>query len=309
MLPMQDTPSIQTRALPSIALFFEPENHRELLAFATDGQELLDEIPFQSNDPKVLREKATETVKRLGASMKSLTFKQVHPDWVAEKLKNEHPGLAGVILRNLPPDQARHVLERLPEALLKSLPSIGETFAMDRELNDLVIRLFNSQLGLQEVTNENQGVHGALAKMNGALLLHFFRELGLKELALALSSLGESAVAMVLGRMTAADAELITKRISHMQRVPELRHKQAQANVLGVDVAKGETELFITAVGLSMYSKSLVEESMPLHCLIRLKLPRSLVQMLDRFTTHSAQPSLALRYQKDMLEVLKILKH
>lgn len=308
---MQDLDA-SSRALLHLTLFFEPQNHQRLLSRATAAPAIAEHMAVWADaTPDALREQSMATVRRLGSSMKSAAHKQAHPDWVAEKIKSENPALAAVILRNLPADHARTVLERLPEAFLKSLPSIGETFGVDRELNDVVMRLFDREFGLQESIDDAPGVHVALAKMNGPALTGFFRELGFRELALALSSLGDSAVTMVMGRMTVADSELLKSRMVRMQRVPELRHKQAQANVLAVDVDKNDRENFIPAVGLSMYAKSLVEESLPLHSLIRLKLPLPMARLLDGFVRPGevvSQPSLATRYQKDLLEVLKLLK-
>jgi len=177
---------------------------------------------------------------------------EVHPAWILENLKVEPPRVVGLILRSLPSAHVRYLLQHLPPMLRECVPNMVESFAVRPEVLDLIRRRFESKFLPMRVTRSvaHPGFEH-IYYLKTEELTALVRELGLYEMAIALSGMSSKALHMVFNRLELADAKRLQRRMKTLSGVSPELHRQARFNLLEIEGRHEGPEKMLTAVGLA----------------------------------------------------------
>lgn len=255
-----------------------------------------------------------DELRRLMATAQLNFLPEIHPDWILEALLPETPRTIAAILRHLPGQHVQYLLDRLPQNVVKDLPSFSETFALNPELAAVLRRNFEASFapmpsstgGLKHFSFET------LHFLSAEKLLSLFREVGLREVALAFGTLNPKTVEMILSRLSQRDAALLKLRLEKREVVSDDRLKKAQGHLLGLDL-EGEGRganpegLFMES-GFFVYSKALLPAHLEAGLVIQQKMTRPLGLLLKRHVDKNLplnSEKTVFPYQKEIVQIAR----
>lgn len=180
-------------------------------------------------------DRARQELHALRASDQFSGLADVHPAWLLESLTHEPPRVIGIVLRSLPSHHVRYIIEHLPVAMRDALPDLIEAFAVPPDILEVIRRRFERRflpVSYANIARETpfEGLH----TLKNEELLSLVRELGLAELALALSRMSSRAVRLLLNRFPLKVAKSIQNKMKELEGCSESLRHQAQFTVLGV---------------------------------------------------------------------------
>lgn len=306
MLPSKLSPP--NRAFLMVALLADRKNAADLIAYLPPNDRsaltaALEAVAGQDKESK--KQIILSELKRLANQERLSPLAEIHADWIAESLKKETPRTVATVLRYLPGEKVSQVLERLPSDLLKSLPPLSHTFALDGELVQILKRRFEHSFSTQHL--ETSSFLNRLLQLTAAELLALFRDLGVRELAAAFRTLQPQTIQVLLVRLPGKDALDLKEAIKLNSDLPPERMKLAQNHLIALKPEKGDASQLILEAGFFIFSKSVLVEDLEgvrsMQQKFSLPLGRLLKRQVEQNLPFNAEAA-AGRYRHEVLEAL-----
>lgn len=242
-----------------VAILLEKQNAAQLWDYLpAQDQALINEAwqEIEALDQRKKKELVIRELKSLSSSGYSQVLSRVHPDWLVASLSSETPRMIATILRYLPAQQVRLILDRLPPEKVEQLPPLSETFSLNPELAQVLKKKFETHLeaSLKPVTSGED----SYLNLNFQRLHDFLIEVGLRELALAFSSLDAKMVSLIQSRLDPENSQRLKLHLNRLAKTPVERLRRAQSNLLAVDFSGDDHQGFLVELGLFLLSKTIV---------------------------------------------------
>ncbi len=235
-----------------------------------------------------------------------LVAPEIHPDWIAESLKKETPRMIAAILRHLSGEHANAILEILPDSILKAMPQLSESFALDPGLAVFLKKKFEE--------NFDTGLTGK-DEIESILLLRQVRfvalvkMVGFLELAMAFAGLPKNVVELILNRLPPKDAEEMRRKLPDGKTKNQGRLKQAQANLLALDLEEKPSGAIITDTGLFVFSKAVSNTDQSMLRALRYKMSLKMTSVFDQYFERNGPHNTGDSIQKYRNEILACAKN
>lgn len=249
------------RAFFLVALMSEPSALLELTPYLEPSEAQALERAYQEwqgSGSQAQRGAVLAEIKRLACEERQSSLREVHVDWIIEALRDESPRMVACILRYLPSEQVQVVLDNLPEDTLKDLPLMAQTFAVDPELIHVIKDRFESAFKRPPSTAVGASFIDFIALLTTTKLHLLFRELGVREVAMAFTTLNDQTIQLILRRLPQREAVLLRERLKKPIQVEEGRLKMAQNHVLSMDLQGSGRQNMIYQLAFQIYSKALL---------------------------------------------------
>ena len=294
-----------------------------LAAFLVEKGNALDLIPFLSPEEQGLLEAALKRLSEKESGQKTQVIQDelrrllvesrrgiladIHPDWIVKALKDESPQMIATVMRYLPGDKVNYVLRHLPN--FQDMPTLSQTFALDPELARLIRRRLEEQFAnpFNQIATTKKLNFETMHLLPPAKLKRIFLELGVREIALALSTLSPNTVDALLNHLPPEDSAVLRDRLQKVTEVPKDRLKQAQGHLVALDIKKQDPKTLILEAGFYVYSKSVMPKHSVLWLFVRQKFPMTIADLMqgyiDKNLPLNSDQSVA-RYQKEIEEIL-----
>lgn len=270
------TPSgLKLKMLAALGVRRRGDRATALLDYLPEGEareagELMQEYAAQPDRDYALE----QLIRQMAASERFSSLAEIHPAWFLEQLRSEPPRVIGLILRSLPSKHLRFVLENLPPMLRARIPNLVESFAASRPVLEAIRRRFERRFLPMRITRaiEHPGFDH-LYFLKGDDLAVAVREIGLTELAIALSGMSSKALHIIYNRLELKEARRLQRRIKGLSGVSPELHRQARFNLLEIEGRHEGAEQMLASVGLAALSCATADEYDGLVKLLMQKLP------------------------------------
>ncbi len=276
------------RIVATMAVIEEGERAAELLAFVAEDDDkralkTVIEACLKINPEErefKLRQQASSQL----SSEQWSGLAEIHPAWILEELKTESPRIIGIILRYLPSKHVRYLLEHLPPTIRFAMPNIVEAFAVPQQVLDVIRRRFESRFQRLHLSRSiEQFGFDHLYYLKGDELEVFFRDLGLQELAMALSGISGKSLGVLLNRLSLRDAKRLKSRMHSLEGVSDVLKRQARYTVLEVEGEHLGPEHLLMEIGLAAFARALAPMHHDLFRRLEVKLDPRISYVLKRY--------------------------
>jgi len=298
------------QALLWIAAWKEGEKAARLLEYLGDpgGEKLRAPLQTLLQNPKdKIEEEATRELKRLGSEGRESLFAHAEGGWFLEYFKGESPLVFYVLMRDLPKAKAGRVLKDLSKEMRRSLKSLKEVQIPEPLLqwirNDCANRF--PSVSLDQI--QNLGAFGKLGTLSSEQLIRLMKEVGLHEMAIAFCKVNRSATRAILHRLSTEDAKELRNRIKKGGDFSLELQREAQLNILDLDIEKMNAEGLVVEIGFSVFSKAFTKESQTIAPLFIYKLTPRQGYILKRYIDQNiatGSPEKAQKVQERVLDAL-----
>jgi len=282
---MTQQPNIRRRIVSALAVKQDGETAGELLDYMSERDRepcgrLIERFLAEDDRDFVLE----QLIRQLLASERFSSLAEVHPAWILEYLKGEPPRVVGLILRSLPSNHVRFLLEHLPPMLRERIPNMVESFAVDPQVLDVIRRRFEKNFLPMRVSRQvrHPGFEH-LYFLKTSELTELVREMGLFELAIALSGMSRKALHMIYNRLDLKDAKRLKMRIDGMSNISTELYRQARFNLLEIEGRHEGSARMLKAVGLAAMASAAGHEHDEMIRLMMQKLEPQDGYLLKRF--------------------------
>lgn len=282
---MSSQPNIRRRIVSALAVRRDGEAAGELLDYMSDRDrgpcgELIERFSAERDRELVLE----QLIRQLVASERFSSLAEVHPAWILEYLKGEPPRVVGLILRSLPSNHVRFLLEHLPPMLRERMPNMVESFAVDPQVLEVIRKRFEKNFLPMRVSRQvrHPGFEH-LYFLKTSELTELIREMGLFELAIALSGMSRKALHMIYNRLDLKDAKRLKMRIDGMSGISTELYRQARFNLLEIEGRHEGSVRMLKAVGLAAMASAAGHEHGEMIKLLMQKLEPQDGYLLKRF--------------------------
>ena len=209
---------------------------------------------------------------------------EIHPAWILEELKNESPRIIGIILRYLPSKHVRYLLEHLSPVIRFAIPNVVEAFSVPQPILDVIRRRFESRFRPLHLSRSIESFEfDHLYYLRGDELEVFFRDLGLQELAMALSGISGKSLTVLLNRLSLRDAKRLQGRMRSLEDVSDVLKRQARYTVLEVEGERLGPEHLLLEIGLAAFSRAVSMDNHDLFGKLEIKLDPRVSYVLKRY--------------------------
>jgi hypothetical protein len=282
---MQPRTDIRHRIFAALAVMSEGEGALRFLDYVgeRDREALASLIPLYAGEGQEGLD-LDQFVRHLVASEHFSSIAEIHPAWILEHLRGEPPRVVGLILRSLPSRHVRYLLEHLPPMLRDRMPNMLESFAVARPILELMRRRFERHFLPMRVTRsiEHPGFEH-LFFLRGEELAELIRDVGLQELAIALSGMSSKVLHLIFNRLSLKDAKRLQRRIKGLSGVSTELYRQARGNVLETEGQHEGAERMLLSVGLVALACAMDREHEHLAKLLMQKIAPADGYLLKRF--------------------------
>ncbi len=273
--------------LATMAVIEEGEKALDLLPFVTDEdaatlKEAIDAC--LALDPEEREAKLRLQARSQLSSEQWSGLAEIHPAWILEELKTESPRIIGIILRYLPSKHVRFLLEHLSPAVRFAIPNIVEAFSVPQPVLDVIRRRFESRFQPLHLSRsiEHFGFDD-LYYLKGEELEVFFKDLGLQELAMALSGISGKSLNVLLNRLSLRDAKRLQSRMRSLEGVSDALKRQARYTVLEVEGEHLGSEHLLMEIGLASFARAIGPDHSELFRMLEIKLDPRISYVLKRY--------------------------
>lgn len=278
-------PNNRQRALAALAVLRDGSRAGDLAEFMSDHDRKAYSplVRAYSNEPN--RELSMgQLIKHLVSSERFSSLAEVHPAWVLERLRNEPPRVIGIILRLLPSRHVRYLLKNLPPMLCEQVPNLVESFSVDPAILDVIRRRFEKHFVPMRITRsiDELGFEN-LYYLKESELEELFVDIGLTEMAIALSDLPSKALRIVYNRLDVKDAKRLKARIGGLTGVPDELFRQARNTFLQVEGERVGPRQLLKMVGLAAFADAIGPEHENLMSMVKQRLDPNDGYLLKRF--------------------------
>lgn len=300
------------RAFVLTAFLVEKKGALDLISFMPEQeqavlQEALIRLGNQEGAQK--NQVIQDELRRLLTESNRGVLQDVHPDWIVKALKNESPQMIATVMRYLPGDKVSYILRYLPGS--QDLPPLSQAFALDPQLVKLIRRCLEQQFAnpFAQITTTKRLNFENMHLLPSAKLKKFFIELGMREIALALSTLSSATVDALLNHLPEDDAAVLRQRLLQVSQVSKDRLKQAQGHLVALDIKKQDPKTLILEAGFYVYSKAVMPKHRDLWRFAQQKFPLPTADLLQVYIDKNIPLNSDLtvgRYQKEIADVLQV---
>lgn len=258
------------------AMLTDYMSDEEKSSFATKAETFLhlDERDFR----------AQQFVRQMVAQEKFTSLAEIHPAWILERLKEESPRIIGIILRALPSRHVSFILKNMPPMLRAQVPHVVESFAVAAPILEVVRKRFERHFLPMRVSKSTQNAgFENLYYLKEDELRELIRDVGLTELAMALSGLPGKTLVAVYNRLDIKDAKSLKRKVGEVKGNPHELFRQARATILEVDGLHIGPEKMLVKIGLAALAKAVDSEHETLVRLLQQRLSPAEGYLLKRF--------------------------
>ncbi len=297
------------RAFSALAVRRDGETARALLDYMTDRESKACSDLIKRFEKQPRRDQALEQlIRQMIASERFSSIAEVHPDWILERLKSEPPRVVGLILRSLPSNHVRNLLERLPPMLRERIPNMVESFAVDPKVLEVIRKRFESNFKPMRISRlVGRPGFEHLYFLKSEEITELVHELGLWEMAIALSGMSQKALHMIFNRLDLKDAKRLKRRIDEIKGISTELYRQARFNLLEIEGRHEGSERMLFSVGLVALACAAREDDVPFLELLMQKLEPASGYLLKRFIDeHKKRINVAVASERQMI-ILKLV--
>ncbi len=308
MLIQSSQLNLSLKALVYVACLGDEENAFELFRFLpTQHEKALVEstrailsIPKEERKKKILKD-----LKQFIQAQKVHPLSEIHPGWFLEVLKEESPKTIGLILRNLPTDKVKYILENLNGEIKRQLPKLNESKKIPEGLLELIRERFESQFLTFTPPKKSSALDlRDLYFIKTEVLLAFFRDLGIEQLARAFNGLDKVALKALLNRLVIKDTKELQHRMKNIEKISKKELGEAQMLIIDLPIDRIDPEALFLEVGMAFFSRAISSEQIDFIRALQYKLPPKYGYLLKRYVEESLQnfkPRLTQSAQKQIL--------
>jgi len=273
------------RMISALAVMNDGDDAADLAKFMSegDGAAYSSLIEAYSGEPD--RELSMRRViKHLVSSEQFSSLSEVHPAWILEHLREETPRVIGIILRFLPSRHVRYLLKNLPPMLCEQVPNMVESFSVSPDILNVIRKRFEKHFLPMRISRfvENPGFDN-LYYLKESELDEVFRDVGLTEMAIALSAMPSKALHVVYNRLDVRDAKRLQSRIRELSNVSPELFRQARSTLLEIESERVGPKQLLKIIGLSVFADAVDAGDRNLVRMIQQKLDPKDGYLLKRF--------------------------
>ncbi|OVE82463.1 hypothetical protein BVY03_00935 [bacterium K02(2017)] len=209
---------------------------------------------LKSHDANSIQYVATSELRHLSQPKNLSYLADVHNDWIIDLVKDESVEMISTIMRYLPPERVNAILSQLPESIISKMPKMSQAFAVSNDLVNLLKQKFESFFVLHKDYSQGQEIEFEhLCLLNSKQLHSVFKEVGYRELSLALKSIPQKAKDKVLGRLLKSDREQVEFYDQLKMDLSPERFELAQKNILDPDIGLHDAQSYIVELGFKLF--------------------------------------------------------
>jgi len=228
--------------------------------------------------------KMQQLIRQIVASERFSSIAEVHPAWILEKLVLEPPRVIGIILRFLPSKHVRYILKNLPPMLRVQVPNMVESFGVSAAVLDVIRHRFEQHfLPMRSTRDIEKFDFENLYYLKGDEIEEVIRDLGVTELAIALSGMPGKPLNVVYNRLNLKDAKHLQRKIKEMSDVSPGLFRQACYTVLEVEGKHLGPDKMLMRIGLAALASAVDEGYEKFIRLLQQKLEPSDGYLLKRY--------------------------
>ena len=292
------------RVLASLITLHRDAAERLLPLLPAPEADALEELllQYQSHEEPELR--AKQDLNSLFAQQTFTGIAEVHPGWMLEALSHESPRVIGIILRYLPSRHVRYVMERLPREVKQFLPDMVQSFSVAQPLLEVIRKRFEAQFVPMPFSRNREVLSfDDLYVLKSEELELVMLDLGIHEMACALTSLSRQAMHVLLNRFPLKLAKKIQERMKQVKNVSSALRHEARFTVLEAAGERVGTEQLLFDIGLTAFARSCGLHHENLLKAVLQKLPPQHGYVLKRALTQWSQhkPSSVLSERQTVL--------
>lgn len=284
MTELQDLTERQ-QAFLLIAALKEGDRAPALLEFQDEGRlessrEVLDAL-LKTKKPR--QEELERSLAALGAEGKMSLWSQADAGWIVDSLRGESPLVWALVFRELPRAKVGRVLAELPKEMRKLVKAMSNYCPADQIWAVLKKRLESRFPSISRELWEHPGDFEVFHLLSTDQFLHLMRELGLSEMAVAFAKVDRTATRAILHRLGVEEAKELRGRIKQGGQYSLEMMREAQMNILSLEVEKLKTEELTLEIGFSVFSRAFGHEHRKLTPIFIYKLPPHYGYILKRY--------------------------
>jgi flagellar motor switch protein FliG len=277
----------RTHAVALMAVLHEGEKALNLMEFVGEADRTACEERVEAilgSDDGRKAEAISLKLRALTSSEKFSGIAEIHPAWILEALKDESPRIIGIIMRYLPSKQVRYVLEHLPKETREKIPTLLEAFAVPQHVLDIIRSRFESRfLPIHISKSQDEFGFEHLYYLKGEELETLCVELGLWEMAMALSGVSDKMLRVLLNRLDLKDAKRLHEKIKELKGVSKELKSQARYAILESEAENVGSRQLLMEVGLASLARAMAaDDDDRLFALIRQKVSPHFAYALRR---------------------------
>lgn len=285
MIELQDL-SERQQAFLLIAALKEGDRAPALLDCIDEGRpeearQVLDALLKQAK--KSRPEELQRALAGLGSEGKVALWSQADPGWIIDSLRGESPLVWALVFRELPRAKVGRVLAELPKEMRKLVKAMANNVPADQVWShlkrSLEARFPTVSRGLWERPGEFENFH----RLSSEQFLQLMSEVGISEMAVAFAKVDRTATRAILHRLGVEDAKELRNRIKNGGNESLETMREAQMNILSLEVEKLKTEELTQEIGFSVFSRAFGPEHRALTPIFVYKLPPRYGYVLKRY--------------------------
>lgn len=219
----------------------------------------------------------------LGPEGKVNLWSQADAGWIVDSLRGESPLVWAQVFRELPRAKVGRLLAELPKELRKLVKAMSSHVPVAQVWSLLKLRLESRFPSVSRELWERPGDFEVFHRLNTDQFLQLMRELGLSEMAVAFAKVDRTATRAILHRLGVEDAKELRRRIKQGGNYSLETMREAQMNILSLEVEKLKTEEFTLEIGFSVFSRAFGPEHRDLTPIFVYKLPPRHGYLLKRY--------------------------
>lgn len=313
MAQLQDLNERQ-QAFLLLAALKEGEKAPALLDFAIESRGDAARLALEEllKSPKKSRQEDVErALAALGPEGRVSLWSQADPGWIVESLRGESPLVWALVFRELPRAKVGRVLAELPKELRKMVKAMANNVPADQVWNALKLRLQSRFPSVPRELWERPGDMEHFHRLSTDQFLQLMRELGLGEMAMAFAKVDRTATRAILHRLGVEDAKELRGRIKQGGHYTTEAMREAQMNILSLEVEKLKSEEVPLEIGFNVFSRAFGPEHRAWVPVFVYKLPPKYGYVLKRsldLNIPRNHPDKAQKTRERILEALERIR-
>jgi len=246
-----------------------------------DARQVLDALLKQAK--KSRPEELQRALVGLGSEGKVALWSQADPGWIIDSLRGESPLVWALVFRELPRAKVGRVLAELPKEMRKFVKAMANNVPADQVWAHLKKALEARFPTVSRELWDHPGEFENFHRLSADQFLLLMRELGLSEMAVAFAKVDRTATRAILHRLGVEEAKELRNRIKKGGNDSSEVMREAQMNILSLEVEKLKTEELTLEIGFSVFSRAFGQEHSPLTPIFVYKLPPRYGYVLKRY--------------------------
>lgn len=252
------------------------------------------------------------TIKQIVSSDKFSSLFEVHPAWILEHLRYEQPRIIGIILRFLPSQHVRYILKNLPPMLCEQVPNMVESFSVSPDVLKVIQRKFEGHFLPMRISRsiDRPGFEN-LYYLKEQELEALFIELGLMELAIALSTMSSKVLRVIYNRLDIKDAKRLQAKINALPSdLSLLLLRHARSSLLHIELERVGPKQLLKIIGLGAFADAMGKDHDDLVRMIQQRLDPRDGYLLKRYVDERrVRPSAVSQEERQgmILDVVALL--